>query len=64
MDDALTDTDYKGIKQIHVIDFISELRLAGLLIQMEIALDQTPIISDQARLFRSIHNAEIIGYLS
>lgn len=26
MDDALSDTDYNGIKQIHVIDFISELR--------------------------------------
>ena len=26
MDDALSDTDYKGIEQVHVIDFISELR--------------------------------------
>ena len=64
MDDALSDTDYNGIKQIHVIDFISELSLAGLLIQMENAWHQTPIITDQDRLFRSIYKAEIIGYLS
>jgi len=33
-------------------------------IQMENAWHQTPIITDQDRLFRSIYKAEIIGYFS